>query len=95
MKQEQVIELAEKHGATSYRNRADTENPAYGFTGAQLEALISEVEQATLERAAQRVETYCIELCHGDKDMQKHYLRSKSTREFYAGAVRNLAKDTQ
>lgn len=27
-----IIELAQQHGATSYRNRADTQNPAYGFT---------------------------------------------------------------
>ena len=44
--QERAHALAEKHGATSYRNRADTSNPAFGFTLGQLEALISEVEQA-------------------------------------------------
>ncbi|WP_312834468.1 hypothetical protein [Comamonas sp.] len=27
-----IIELALKHGASSYRNRADTAHPAYGFT---------------------------------------------------------------
>lgn len=87
MNQEQVIELARKFKALGFVNvSTDCE---------KLQSIIAEVEQATLERAAQRVETYCIELCHGDKDMQKHYLRSKSTREFYAGAVRNLAKDTQ
>lgn len=44
--QERAQALAEKHGATSYRNRADTQNPAYGFTPIQLAALIAEVEQA-------------------------------------------------
>ena len=44
--QERAQDLAEKHGATSYRNRADTQNPAYGFTSIQLAALIAEVEQA-------------------------------------------------
>lgn len=44
--QERAQALAEKYGATSYRNRADTQNPAYGFTPAQLAALIAEVEQA-------------------------------------------------
>ena len=44
--QERAQDLAEKHGATSYRNRADTQNPAYGFTPIQLAALIAEVEQA-------------------------------------------------
>ena len=43
---ERAHALAEKHGATSYRNRADTSNPAFGFTLGQLEALISKVEQA-------------------------------------------------
>lgn len=56
MKQEQVIELAEKHGATSYRNRADTANPAYGFTESKLAAMVAEVEQTTIERAAQTCE---------------------------------------
>lgn len=42
--QERVQELAEKYGTTSYRNRADTQNPAYGFTAAQLTALIAEVK---------------------------------------------------
>lgn len=43
---ERAQALAEKHGATSYRNRADTSNPAFGFTLQQLQALIAEVEQA-------------------------------------------------
>ena len=43
---ERAQALAEKHGATSYRNRADTQNPAYGFTPIQLAALIADVEQA-------------------------------------------------
>lgn len=34
--------LAKRHGALSYRNRADTQNPAYGFTPAQLENLLVE-----------------------------------------------------
>lgn len=35
--------LAKRHGATSYRNRADTQNPAYGFTEDGLNGLIGEV----------------------------------------------------
>ena len=50
--QERAHALAEKHGATSYRNRADTSNPAFGFTLGQLEALISEVEQAARRATA-------------------------------------------
>lgn len=40
---EQLEELARKHGATSYRNRADTQHPAYGFTPAGLLNLLAEV----------------------------------------------------
>lgn len=32
-----------RHGATSYRNRADTQHPAYGFTEDGLNGLIGEV----------------------------------------------------
>ena len=35
--------LAKRHGATSYRNRADTQHPAYGFTEDGLNGLIGEV----------------------------------------------------
>ena len=35
--------LVKRHGATSYRNRADTQNPAYGFTENGLNGLIDEV----------------------------------------------------
>ena len=30
--------LAKRHGALSYRNRADTQNPAFGFSEADLQA---------------------------------------------------------
>ena len=35
--------LAKRHGALSYRNRADTQNPAFGFSVAGLESLLAEV----------------------------------------------------
>uniref|UniRef100_A0A6M3M7S7 Uncharacterized protein n=1 Tax=viral metagenome TaxID=1070528 RepID=A0A6M3M7S7_9ZZZZ len=35
--------LARKHGATSYRNRADTQHPAYGFTEDGLRNLLADV----------------------------------------------------
>ncbi len=35
--------LAKRHGALSYRNRADTQHPAYGFTEGGLNGLIDEV----------------------------------------------------
>ena len=37
--------LAKRHGATSYRNRADTQNPAFGFSAAGLESLLAEVRK--------------------------------------------------
>ena len=42
---DQIEELAKKHGATSYRNRADTQNPAFGFSEAGLESLLTEVRK--------------------------------------------------
>lgn len=41
---ENIEELAKRHGATSYRHRTDTANPAFGFTAAALQALIDEVQ---------------------------------------------------
>lgn len=35
--------LVKRHGATSYRNRADTQHPAYGFTPSGLLNLLAEV----------------------------------------------------
>ncbi|MDH1816262.1 hypothetical protein, partial [Comamonas aquatica] len=61
---ERAHALAEKHGATSYRNRADTSNPAFGFTLGQLEALISEVEQAA-RRAPSMTDQSIIEAVDG------------------------------
>ena len=37
--------LAKRHGALSYRNRADTQNPAFGFSVAGLESLVAEVRK--------------------------------------------------
>lgn len=37
--------LAKKHGALSYRNRADTQNPAFGFSEAGLASLLAEVRK--------------------------------------------------
>ena len=42
---DQIEELAKKHGATSYRNRADTQNPAFGFSEAGLASLLAEVRK--------------------------------------------------
>ena len=37
--------LAKRHGALSYRNRADTQNPAFGFSAAGLASLLAEVRK--------------------------------------------------
>ena len=39
----EIEALVKRHGATSYRNRADTHHPAYGFTEDGLNGLIDEV----------------------------------------------------
>jgi len=44
--------LAKRHGALSYRNRADTQNPAFGFSVAGLAALLAETRRDALEEAA-------------------------------------------
>lgn len=44
--------LAKRHGALSYRNRADTANPAFGFSVAGLAALLAEARRDALEEAA-------------------------------------------
>ena len=49
--------LAKKHGALSYRNRADTQNPAFGFSVTGLAALIAEARRDALEEAAKKCET--------------------------------------
>lgn len=48
--------LARKHGATSYRNRADTQHPAYGFTEDGLRNLLAEVRKADTELIRQMLE---------------------------------------
>lgn len=38
--------LAKRHGALSYRNRADTQHPAFGFSEAGLASLLAEVHKS-------------------------------------------------
>ena len=40
-----VEALAKKYGALSYRNRADTTNPAFGFTAEGLHKLLAEIQR--------------------------------------------------
>lgn len=61
---EQIEALAKKHGATSYRNRADTQHPAYGFTPAGLLNLLAEVRKQDTELIRQMLEGIEAETSH-------------------------------
>ena len=56
----EIESLAKRHGATSYRNRADTQHPAYGFTEDGLNGLIVEVlaKWGTPQQEAQEPAAY-------------------------------------
>ncbi len=57
---DQIEALSKKHGATSYRNRADTQHPAFGFTPAQLLNLLAEVrkdDEALILQLVEALET--------------------------------------
>ena len=62
--------LVRKHGATSYRNRADTQNPAYGFTPAGLLNLLAEVtreirkqDEALIRQLVEALEVTASDVC--------------------------------
>lgn len=59
MDKEELMKMAESLAATSYRNRADTSNPAFGFNAQQL----ADFASAILERAAVECE---------DQSSEKH-----------------------
>ena len=52
---DELESLAKRHGALSYRNRADTQNPAFGFSVAGLESLLAEVRKQDTELIRQLV----------------------------------------
>lgn len=56
MKPNDVRDLAERHASTSYVHRTDTTNPAFGFSKADLEAFVREVEEITFDKAADHLE---------------------------------------
>lgn len=70
--------LAKRHGALSYRNRADTQNPAFGFSVAGLESLLAEVRK--------RDEALILQLVEALENHDGNYKLSKS-----AGAAVNAA----
>lgn len=53
--------LAKRHGALSYRNRADTQNPAFGFSEAGLASLLAEVrkqDDALIQQLVEALEDF-------------------------------------
>ena len=48
--------LAKRHGALSYRNRADTQNPAFGFSAAGLESLAVLIARAAEQPTGLRLD---------------------------------------
>ena len=53
--------LAKRHGALSYRNRADTQNPAFGFSEAGLASLLAEVrkrDEALIRQLVEALEDF-------------------------------------
>ena len=53
-----------------------------------LERFAALVAAAEREQCAILLETYGLGLCPGDNDMQRYFERTKSTREYYAAAIR-------
>ena len=73
-----IIDLAEKHGQTSYRNRADTKHPAYGFTEEGLQAFA----HALLAAAPQAVQPAVPVLFVSREQLESHtdHLESEAGR---------------
>ena len=63
--------LAKRHGALSYRNRADTQNPAFGFSAAGLESLLAEVRKQDDALILQLVEALGVATTPLAKDRQE------------------------
>lgn len=86
--------LAKRHGALSYRNRADTQHPAFGFSVAGLESLLAEVRAQDTALIRQMVEA--LETC-GDDDgyngPSQHYETVPVEEAVAAGRARLLDSD--
>ncbi len=57
----EIEALVKRHGATSYRNRADTQHPAFGFSEAGLASLLAEVskqDDALIQQLVEALEGY-------------------------------------
>ena len=62
--------------------------PAYDAQGPAIERFASLVANAEREQCAILLETYGLDLCPGDKDVQRYFERTKPARESYAAAIR-------
>jgi hypothetical protein len=79
--------LAKRHGALSYRNRADTQNPAFGFSAVGLASLIAEARRDALEKAETACAEISVDYWMGDAQFEA------ATR--CRNAIRKLKEDTQ
>lgn len=75
MTREEIIALAAKVGAYRYRNRHLPDQPAHAFALEQLTHFVTEVENATLERAEKVCEVQtdalsCRDAIHALKEMK-------------------------
>ena len=85
---EELEALARKHGATSYRNRADTQHPAYGFTEDGLRNLLAD---ALAKWGSPVVATKVSIPTHTmEQEFQNHYRRG-----FEAGKKSTTPQPTQ
>ena len=80
--------LAKRHGALSYRNRADTQNPAFGFSEAGLASLLAEVrkqDDALILQLVEALESAQVWAC---KEIHHMMRESKYTPAIQAGRAR-------
>ena len=68
MLSDELEALAKRHGALSYRNRADTANPAFGFSVAGLKSLLAEVRKDDTELIRQLVEALEVSSPNTDRE---------------------------
>ena len=77
--------LAKRHGALSYRNRADTQNPAFGFSAAGLASLLAEVRKQDDALILQLVEALCE--CAEDSQEQLNRMEAARLRDYKPNAI--------
>ncbi len=81
----EIEALVKRHGALSYRNRADTQNPAFGFSEAGLASLLAEVRKQHDALILQLVEALCE--CAEDSQEQLDRMEAARLRDYKPNAV--------